>query len=260
MTHPTLAPTDAPIGAPTLSRHQAAVRHPGTWWLAVLALTLAWDLSALDLAVMHTLGSPGGFALRHHWLLERVLHDAVRQLAVLAFVLLWCWALWPRRPAGAFFLPRAERATVALLVGLALLAVNGVKNGSLTSCPWDLQAFGGSLAHVSHWQIGVGDGGPGRCFPGGHASSVFGFLAVCLPWLWPPAHAFRARRTGRWVLGALMALGLLMGAVQTVRGAHYPSHTLWTLVICAAVALGGWSLARPWLARQAAREAGDTRT
>jgi membrane-associated PAP2 superfamily phosphatase len=35
--------------------------------------------------------------------------------------------------------------------------------------------------------------------------------------------------------------------VQTVRGAHYPSHTLWTLVICGAVSLGGWRIAQRWL-------------
>lgn len=226
-----------------------AAHHPGVWLLAVLALTLAWDLSGLDLAVMHMIGGPGGFSLRHHWLLERVLHDAARQLATLAFVLLWAWALWPRHPAGVLSLPMAERVTVALLVSLSLLAVNGVKNRSMTSCPWDLAVFGGHLRHVSHWQTGVGDGGPGRCFPGGHASSVFGFLAVCLPWLWAPAHATRARRGGLQTLGLLMAMGWLLGAVQTLRGAHYPSHTLWTLLICGAVALGGWALARPWLAR-----------
>jgi membrane-associated PAP2 superfamily phosphatase len=31
-------------------------------------------------------------------------------------------------------------------------------------------------------------------------------------------------------------LGLVLGAIQTLRGAHYPSHTAWTALICAAVA------------------------
>ena len=39
-----------------------------------------------------------------------------------------------------------------------------------------------------------------------------------------------------------IAAGLLCGAVQTLRGAHPPSHTLWTLLICGGVALAGWSL------------------
>lgn len=231
--------------------------HPGAWFLAALAVTLAWDMSGLDLTVMGWLGSPAGFAWRHHWLMERVLHDAARQLATLAFVCLWIWALWPRRwlrrsTGNGHGLPLAERTTVALLVTLSLLAVNLVKNQSLTSCPWDLNTFGGGVPYVTHWQPGVGDGGPGRCFPGGHASSAFSFMAVALPWLLPPAGHARVRRPGLHWLGAVMALGLLLGAVQTVRGAHYPSHTFWTLLICAAVSLAGWALARPWLARDRA--------
>lgn len=243
------------LSPPSAPRRSALTQHPATWLLAVLAFTLAWDMTGLDLAVMGRIGSPAGFAWRHHGLLERVLHDAARQCATVAWVYLWVWALWPRRwwpchPADAQLLPVAERTAVALLVTLALLAVNLVKNQSLTSCPWDLQAFGGSLPYVSHWHSAVSDGGPGRCFPGGHASSAFSFLAVALPWLLPPAGHERDRRPGLKRLGAVLALGALLGAVQTVRGAHYPSHTLWTLLICAWVALAGWALARPWLTRQ----------
>jgi membrane-associated PAP2 superfamily phosphatase len=32
-------------------------------------------------------------------------------------------------------------------------------------------------------------------------------------------------------------LGGILGLTQTVRGAHYPSHTLWTGLICWAVAV-----------------------
>jgi len=223
----------------------------GLW--ALLACTLLWDLSGADLAVMHFFGSAQGFALTHQWLLERVLHDGVRQLATVFYLLLWVWALWPPRwsPAGwrVLQLPRRERVAVVLLVALALLAVNLIKNQSQTSCPWDLQAFGGRASYVSHWNLGQSDGGSGRCFPGGHASSAFGFLALCLPWLQPPGAEVRHRAVGqRWLL-AILFTGLVAGAVQTVRGAHYPSHTLWTLVVCSAVSLAGWRLAQPWLAR-----------
>ena len=58
-------------------------------WLCVLLLiTLLWDVSGLDLPVMQAIGDPQGFALRHQWLLERVLHDGVCQAMTLAFVLL----------------------------------------------------------------------------------------------------------------------------------------------------------------------------
>lgn len=235
-------PTAAPVAAPVpLWR--------AWWWL--LGLTLLWDWGGADLAVMQAIGSHDGFALRNQWLLSRVLHDAVRQAAVLFYVLVWLWAAWPARrtfgPAALWRLPRRERLTVALLVTLSLLAVNLIKNASQTSCPWDLNAFGGPAHYVSHWTLGVRDGGSGRCFPGGHASSAYAFLALCLPWLMPPAGRPRERAPGwRW-LGFLMFAGLVAGAVQTVRGAHYPSHTLWTLVICAGVSLTGWRVAQRWM-------------
>jgi membrane-associated PAP2 superfamily phosphatase len=215
--------------------------RPFVWLSGLLAITLLWDASGLDRAVMQAIGSPQGFALRDAWWLSAVLHDGLRTAMTLAWLLLVVWALWP-----GLRLPRRERWWVVALVSVSLLAVNLVKNASLTSCPWDLRAFGGSARHVSHWAWGVVDGGPGRCFPGGHASSGFAFLALALPWLLPPAGAAPRRHVVglRW-LAAAVFIGLLAGAVQTVRGAHFPSHTLWTLVICAALSVTGWWLASP---------------
>ncbi len=44
-------------------------------WCALLALTVLWDWSGLDVTVMQQIGGPDGFALRNHWLLEHWLHD-----------------------------------------------------------------------------------------------------------------------------------------------------------------------------------------
>ena len=44
----------------------------------------------------------------------------------------------------------------------------------------ELAEFGGVAQHVSHWSLGVLDGGPGHCFPSGHASSAFAFFALLL--------------------------------------------------------------------------------
>lgn len=221
------------------------------WWWLALGVALLWDLGGADLPVMRFLGNPDGFPLRNQWLLSHVLHDTVRQLSSDFYLLLWAWALWPDRrplgPAPLWTLPRRERITVVLLVGLSLVAVNLIKTASHTSCPWDLQAFGGPAHYVSHWSLGERDGGGGRCFPGGHASSAYAFLGLCLPWLMPPAGRVRAATAGwRW-LGFFMLAGLVAGTVQTVRGAHYPSHTLWTLVICAGTSLAGWRIARRWI-------------
>lgn len=240
------AATLAPSPVPASSASPVAA-----WWLGALLLTGLWDLGGLDLGVMRLIGTPTGFALQHTWMLERVLHEGVRQAATGLFLLIAVWALWPARwnldRLAALGLPRRERWTVLLLVTLSLIAVNLIKNASLTSCPWDLQAFGGHAVYVSHWTWGLADGGTGRCFPGGHASSAFAFLALSLPWLMPPAGAQRGRVLGMRALTAVLSAGLVAGVVQTVRGAHYPSHTMWTLVICGGVSLALWRLMLPRL-------------
>ncbi len=226
--------------------------HLGLAGLLLLLTTLAWDASGLDLASMRALGTPAGFAWQHHWLMEQVMHRGVRALSTVCFVAGWLSVLWPglwrvavaRLSMSGPALARRERLVVMLLVTLSLLAASLVKRLSLTSCPLALSEFGGIATYVSHWHWGVADGGPGRCFPGGHASSVFAWLAVCLPWLAPPAGVKRQAATGWRCLTVIVVLGLLAGGAQTLRGAHHPSHTLWTLLICGAVSLCGWRVSR----------------
>jgi membrane-associated PAP2 superfamily phosphatase len=98
-----------------------------------------------------------------------------------------------------------------------------------------LQEFGGKAWYVSHWTWGTRDGGAGHCFPAGHASSALAFIALALPWLFSGQASLRRR--GQWLLLLVLVLGLVFGLAQTLRGAHYPSHTLWTIWICWTVAL-----------------------
>ena len=197
--------------------------------LLLLGCLVAWDASGLDLYVMAGLGNAGGFPLREQWWLETVLHNAVRQLALVAFVGLWVM-VW--HPVGVFrSYQRMERLEMVVGVTFALLTISGMKRFSLTSCPWDLQSFGGLATYVSHWQWGVKDGGSGGCFPGGHASSAFAFVALVLPGLTRGRGSAQHRLAMRLLIGVVLA-GLVLGGVQTLRGAHYPSHTLWTGWIC----------------------------
>jgi membrane-associated PAP2 superfamily phosphatase len=247
-THSLAAPASSAVGALHPSRHSSLPLSLA--WLALLAFTLVWDFTGLDMVIMQAIGTPEGFPLKDQWLLSTVLHDQLRVLAQGLFLVMVGWAVWPARNSG---LPRRERLLLVGLVLLSLLAVNIIKINSRTSCPWDLQVFGGSARYVSHWLLGVGDGGGGRCFPGGHASSAMAFFALCLPWLHAPAGTERDERTGwRW-LALILIVGLIAGGAQTLRGAHHPSHTLWTLLICSGISIAGWRLSQPWLQRGAAK-------
>lgn len=242
------APASSTAGALHLSRHSSLPLSLA--WLALLAFTLLWDFTGLDMVVMQTIGTPEGFPLKDQWLLSHMLHDQLRVGAQGLFLVMVAWAIWPSKTSG---MPRREKLLLVGLVLLSLLTVNLVKVNSRTSCPWDLQAFGGSARYVSHWLLGVADGGGGRCFPGGHASSALAFFALCLPWLHAPAGTRRQVSTGwRW-LALILVVGLVAGLTQTLRGAHHPSHTLWTLLICSGISIAGWRLSQPWLQRGAAK-------
>lgn len=218
--------------------------HWSAWlWGSWLVATLLWDSLGADLWVMHWLGNAQGFALRDHWGLSKVLHTGARQAGLALYLLVWVMVL---RPQGMFKeLGRTQRLQAAVGVTVAVLAVNLIKRASLTSCPWALQDFGGAAQYVSHWRWGVADGGAGQCFPGGHASSALAFLALTPPWLTAPE--VRARRRGLRLTGWIVGTGLMLGGVQTLRGAHYPSHTAWTALVCAAAAWGThglWTLSQ----------------
>jgi membrane-associated PAP2 superfamily phosphatase len=217
----------------TPTREHAPLRDLMLYSMLVLLCVLAWDFSGLDFQVMQALGDAQGFSLKTNWWFEAILHTKARQLSgfVLVLMVLMVW-----RPCGWFRdLSRLQRVEIVAGIFWGLLCISILKRISLTSCPWDLQDFGGTAVYVSHWRWGVADGGDGHCFPGGHASSALAYLALCLPWLTNATAA--ARRRGRALLVGVLMLGFMLGMTQTLRGAHYPSHTLWTGLICWLVAM-----------------------
>lgn len=200
-------------------------------WLALasLLLLLGWDASGLDMALARWFGGPGGFPLRGHWLLTRVLHDAAKALAW-GFVLLLCLGVvWPRGPLRA--LPFARRLQLPATALAASLVIFLLKSASATSCPWDITEFGGAAQHLSHWTGWfVADGGGGHCFPAGHATTGFAFVGGYFA-----LRRQMPRIAWAWLVVALIT-GFALGAGQQLRGAHFISHTLWTAWVCWMVA------------------------
>jgi len=190
--------------------------------LLALGLLLAWDAGGLDLPLTRLWGAADGFAWREHWFASGLLHQGGRALAWGLAGLLLLNAVRPLWSAQS----RAERGWWLAMTLFCVLLIPLLKRGSATSCPWDLAEFGGVASYVSHWHVGLGDGGPGHCFPSGHASSAFAFLSGFF--------ALRRAYPGwarAWLIGVAL-LGMLFGWAQMARGAHYVSHTMWTAWIC----------------------------
>lgn len=206
-------------------RLMQALRRDGPSTLATLLALLAWDASGADLAAARLFGNAHGFAWRDSFWTSTLLHDGGRIAAWVLLALLAAAAL----RAGAETAAQPGRATrwrwIAVMLA-GVVAVPALKRLSLTSCPWDLAEFGGVAHYVSHWVPGLNDGGAGHCFPSGHAVAAFAFLGLYFQW-----RDLNPRRARVWLLGVLGA-GLVFGGAQLVRGAHYPSHTLWTAWLC----------------------------
>lgn len=197
--------------------------------LILLCLLLLWDASGLDLPLARLAATPEGFSWRDKRMFILLMHEVPRLLSWVLLVGLFVAIRWP-----VGFLRRLDvpaRLQLAVSVLAAVLAVSLLKNASRTSCPWDLAEFGGTAHYVSHWAWRVRDGGPGHCFPAGHASAAFAYLAG---WFVLQRSAPLVAR--RW-LWSIVVVGLLLGIGQQWRGAHYMSHTLWTAWVCWTVGL-----------------------
>ena len=210
------------------------------WPLLALILLLAWDASGLDLWAMRLVGDAQGFAWRDLWVTKSLIHEGGRLVSYAAMIFIVAVNLVPRLlPA----LSRRERTWWLLTTLVCLALISLIKRASLTSCPWDLTEFGGAAQYVSHWAWGRRDGGGGHCFPSGHASAAFAYLAGA----WALARAYpRAARA--WGV-TVVVLGVIYGLGQMVRGAHYPSHTMWTgwlywAATVLAAQVGPWRLRR----------------
>lgn len=200
-----------------------------------LVAVLLWDISGLDRTVIAWYGSAQGFYWKDNYWLTEIFHVGARRicvaLALYCIVAIWLPLGWWRQAS------QRQRVWLACNVWLCAVGIAALKSASLTSCPWDLAEFGAKGLYVWHFasQLGIdaslgagisADGGPGRCFPSGHASSFFSFLPAF--WLITIYNARRAKR----LLAVFCIAGLALSWVQVMRGAHYPSHLLWTMWLC----------------------------
>lgn len=161
------------------------------------------------------------FPLRHHWLTEGVIHTLGRQLiAVLGITVLFALA-------GSLLLPslkpvRWEWGFVVLSIVVSTLCISTLKATTGVHCAYDLALYGGD--QPANQLANLWSGG-GACWPGGHVSGPLSLIAIYF--------AFFQKQ--RWLaiggLGLALALGLIFGIGQALRGAHFPSHTLWSLLI-----------------------------
>lgn len=213
--------------------------------LIVAALFTLWigRYSDIDLLLADTLFDTASntFPWRHAWLTETFSHMILKWLLTLAALgFIGCTtidAIWPLSRFGA--LDRLRIRIVALSSILVPVVISSLKQVSSSHCPWDLARYGGDQLYVRIFETLPIGAVPGHCLPAGHASSALWLLSLAVYGL--PAQPRVALTAG----SVGITFGALLGFMQQLRGAHFLTHTLWsiwigcTTVVFAIVALQG---------------------
>ncbi len=133
--------------------------------------------------------------------------------------------------AASFFVRKLvlwRKCCLLLALSLALVPALAGMGKIVTDiyCPRELMEFGGEQAYqrVLEWRLPVNEAAEGgRCFPAGYASG--GFALIMLYFAVPSAR-------WRWVgLATGLTAGWLMGGYQMLRGEHFLSHTVTTMLL-----------------------------
>lgn len=124
-------------------------------------------------------------------------------------------------------LRRANHFCLVMLLSCILVPtiVAGAKYFTNVYCPYQLDIYNGLYPFVRILESYPADfiqPKPGRCFPAGHATAGFAFMGLF--------YAFRktACRAAGLTIGLL--LGWTAGIYQMLRGQHFLSHTLFSMV------------------------------
>jgi membrane-associated PAP2 superfamily phosphatase len=190
-------------------------------------------LSGLDWRVTELFYNAGmnAFPLRDHPFLEIGLHRVVKYAVVLFACVILAAAVWSLfRPWLAAW--RRVLWYVVAAMALSTASVSALKASTGKHCPYDLEAYGGSAPYVGLFEPLPAGVPPGRCWPGGHATTGFSLFA-----LYFAAHWLGHKRAASWLLGTAAALGFGLGLARVVQGAHFLSHIVWSALVCWLVAL-----------------------
>lgn len=197
--------------------------YPLTVVIALSALINIFDIDKIAADYIFSLQG-NTWALKNNWLTERVLHKGGRSASILlALVVLGL-------VAASYCLndlKQHRKPLIYLILAVAggSLLVSLFKSLLAVSCPWEFQRYGGDLNYVTVFEQLALRNGEG-CFPAGHASAGYAWVALYFFWL---NHSSTLRWAG---LAIPLLAGITFGFAQQLRGAHFISHDLWTLAIC----------------------------
>ena len=195
--------------------------------LLLVATIAVFESAPIDLFVQDRLYDPV-----HGWCVDRdaptpklVFYDGPKfVLGVFGALLFVCLVVPPSR-AGRLPFSRRAAAFLILCVGLTPAVVGILKKATGVFAPYKIERYGGTqpyrslLESIPH----VPGRERGHQFPAGHCSGAFALMALYF--------VGRGRRWKLIGLSAGLVTGWTVGAYQMMKGSHYLSHTLVTMII-----------------------------
>ena len=223
------------LACPTLLGDRASRRIAVALIAGALSTLWIGRYSDIDLLLADAVfdAASNTFPWRHAWLTDTFAHVILKRvltLAALAFI--GCAAVDAFRPLPRLcVLGRLRLRIVASSAILVPAVISLLKQLSSSHCPWELTRYGGEQPYVRIFDILPIGALPGHCLPAGHASSALWLLSLAVYWL--PAQV----RAARIAASLGIAAGSILGVMQQLRGAHFLTHTLWSLWIASATVL-----------------------
>lgn len=161
---------------------------------------------------------------RNSFVLEKILHKGgvIFTMAILvAFLCSWIYLF-------KFHDDKKQREYVGFIFlssFITIITVFFLKRWSTLPCPWNSVAFGGDVNPPELWRAFSLDLPGKKCFPAGHSSGGFCFLSMYFGYT-----AIYGKRNFITLIPGLL-IGIIFGITQQMRGAHYLSHDLMTILI-----------------------------
>ena len=200
--------------------------------LLLIAILLLPGTERLDFYLADAFYLPDtGFIGKHSVFLEVWLHSRAKRVVILfGLLVLASWLISLRYTAWATH--RRPLGYLVMALALSTVIVTPLKALTAVHCPWDLAQYGGEEIYTPLLAERAPTLKPGRCWPGGHASSGFSLFALYFLF-----RDKRPRLARGWLVGALLFGGLL-SLGRMLQGAHFISHNLWTAAFDWLICLG----------------------
>jgi membrane-associated PAP2 superfamily phosphatase len=217
--------------------------HLAVLALSALALAVLFHYTRLDLRLAAPWYDPVNhtFPWRYAWITKYAIHRHLKVAQIVLGVCMCLAALYALRARDGFFATHRRRLwCVALSFVFVPVIIAVLRRFSPMHCPWDVVDFGGYAPYFDLFQASPPNVRAGRCFPAAFVAS--GSWMLSFAWLWFPER----RRLSAGILLFTLAWAFGLGWVQQMRGAHFLSHTLWSLwvswliVLLVHFATGAW--------------------